>query len=215
MDAKQKEIQQGFIKSNLTGIGAVVLKLVQDRDAHAAELTALVMHGASQFTTEYIEGETSRLKNRFAVKMRETFNDIEERLENLRKLLVMRDETLDLSNPALSTALTLIQAAGGEPSHDQAVSINQNFKHDQQALRAIYSAYGRKDIGGIVKMMYNPDEVIAELKKLADDCTIREGSVNFFASRLAKFAAIEGVELIANPDDRGTMEAMRRGAGLK
>lgn len=215
MNAQEKATQQKYIQSNLTGIGAMVEKLVKDRDAHSEELTGLTMHGTSQFTPEYLEKEIERIKARFAVKMRETYNDIEARLENLRKLLAARDETLDLSNPALSTALALIQAAGGEPSHDQAVSINQNFKHDQQALRAIFSAYGQKDLGGIKGMMYDIDEAIDGLKELAHNATVKDGSVNFFASRLAKLAALEGVELIANPDDRGTMEAMRRGAGLK
>lgn len=215
MDAKQKQIQQGYIQSNLTGLGAVISKLVKDRDEHAAQLQALTMDGGKMFTAEYIEAEISKLKSRFAVKMAETFKDIEARLENLRKLLAARDAVLDLANPALSTALALIQAAGGAPTHEQAVSINQNFRWDQQGLMAIYSAYGQKDIGGIGKMIYNRDEVIDGLKELAHDATVKDGSVNYFASRLAKFAAIEGVELPASPDERGTMEAMRRGAGLK
>lgn len=215
MDAKQKQIQQGYIQSNLTGLGAVISKLVKDRDEHAAQLQALTMDGGKMFTAEYIEAEISKLKSRFAVKMAETFKDIEARLENLRKLLASRDDVLDLTNPALNTALALIQAAGGAPTHEQAAAIHENFRYDQQALNAIFSAYGRKDIGGIGKLIYNRDEVIDGLKELAHDATVKDGSVNFFASRLAKLAAIEGVELEKTPDDRGLMESFRQGAGLK
>jgi hypothetical protein len=214
MNAQEKATQQKYIQSNLTGIGAMVEKLVKDRDAHSELMHSLTMHGTQQFSHEYLEREISKHKNNFAVKMAETYKDIESRLENLRKLLASRDEVLDLTNPALNTALVFIQSVGNSPTHEQAAQINENFKYDQPALRAIYSAYGQKDIGGIGKMMYNRDEVIDGLKELANNATVKDGSVNFFASRLAKLAAIEGVELPANPDDRGTMEAMRRGASL-
>lgn len=214
MNVQEKATQQKYIQSNLIGLGAMVKRLVQDRDGHAEQLTALTMYGTQQFKAEYIEAETSKIKSRFAVKMAETYKDIETRLENLRKLLAARDDVLDLTNPALNTALVLIQAANGAPTHEQAAQINENFKHDQKALAAIFSAYGQKDIGGIGKMIYNRDEVIDGLKELANNCTVKEGSVNYFASKLAKLAAIEGVELEPNPDERGTMEAMRRGAGL-
>lgn len=215
MDAKQKQIQQGYIQSNLTGLGAVISKLVKERDEHAEQLTALTMNGSQQFTAEYIEREQMRLKAAFAVKMSEVYKDIEARLDNLYKLLAARDETLDMSNPAFGAALTLIQTANGEPSHEQARAIHANFKHDQQALKALRDVYKGKDIGGISGMIYDLDEVIGGLKELANNCTVKEGSVNYFASRLAKLAAIEGVDMVANPDERGTMEAMRRGAGLK
>lgn len=215
MNTQEKATQQKYIQSNLTGLGAMVTKLVQDRDGHAEQLTALTMNGSRQFTAEYIEAETSKLKSKFAVKMAETYKDIEARLENLRKLLAARDEVLDLTNPALNTALVLIQSANGAPTHEQAAQINENFKHDQKALAAIFSAYGQKDLGGIGKMVYDRDEVIDGLKELANNCTVKEGSVNYFASKLAKLAAIEGVELEKTPDDRGVMEAFRKGAGLK
>lgn len=214
MNVVEKQTQQKYIQSNLTGLGAVISKLIKDRDQHAEQLTALTMNGSRQFTAEYIEAEASKLKGKFAVKMAETYQDIDSRLENLRKLLAARDEVLDLTNPALNTALVFIQSVGGAPSHEQAMQVNENFRYDQKALRAIFSAYGQKDIGGIAGMMYNADEVIDGLKVLAEDCTKKEGSVNFFASKLAKLAALEGVELPSSPDERGLTEAFRRGAGL-
>jgi len=215
MDVQQKQIQQGFIQSNLTGISAMVTKLIKDRDENAAQLQNLNMNKGTMFTSEYIERETMTVKARFAVKMRETFTDIDARLENLRKLLAARDDVLDLTNPAFQTALTFIQAVGGTPNNEQAAQINKSFQFDQQALNAIYSAYGKRDLGGIGKMIYNRDEVIDGLKELANNCTVKEGSVNYFASKLSKLAAIEGVELPENPDERGIMEAFRIGAGLK
>lgn len=214
MDAVQKKIQQDYIQSNLKGLGAVISKLVKERDEHAAQLQALNMNGGKMFTVEHIELEVSRLKNAFAVKMAETYKDIEARLENLRKLLASRDDVLDLTNPAFHTALTLIQAVGGSPSLEQAIQINENFKFDQKALQAIFAAYGQKDHGHIMSMIYDRDEVIDGLKELAQNATVKDGSVNFFASRLAKLAAIEGVDLEKTPDDRGVMEAFRKGAGL-
>ncbi len=215
MNVSEKVTQQKYIQSNLTGFGAVIEKLVKDRDTHAGELQALNMHGRETFTAEHIEREAMRKKTAFAVKMSEVYKDLEARLENLRKLLAARDEVLDLTNPALNTALVFIQSVGNAPTHEQAAQIHENFKYDQQALRAIYSAYGQKDIGGIGKMMYSRDEVIDGLKELANNCTVKEGSVNSFAAKLSKFAAIEGVELPQTPDERGFDESFRRGAGLK
>ncbi len=215
MNTQEKATQQKYIQQGFTGLGAVIVKLVQDRDGNAAQLQTLNMHGTETYTQEYIEREMTRIKTNFSVKMAETYQDLETRLETLRKMISDRDAVLDLTNPALSTALALIQAAGGAPTHEQAAQINQNFRYDQSGIRAIYSAYGQKDIGGIGKMMYNVDEVIDGLKVLANDCTIKEGSVNYFASKLSTFAAIEGVELPTTPDERGYDESFRKGAGLK
>lgn len=214
MDAKQKQIQQEYIQGNLKGIAAVISKLVQDRDAFSAKMQDFNMHGRAQYTQEFFEQEAARMKSVFMSAMEAVNTDLQSRLDNLYKLIAARDETLDMSNLAFGTALNLIQAAGGEPSHEQARVIHESFKYDQQALKALQGVYHGKDIGGISKMIYDLDEVIGALKKLATDATIRDGSVNAFSSRLAKLAAIEGVELPANPDDRGTMEAMRRGASL-
>ena len=214
MNVQEKAQQQKVIQSVLTGLGAVIAKLVKDRDANAAQLQDLNMNGGKQFSQEYLEKEMQRVKVNFSVKMTEVYKDIETRLENLRKLITERDAVLDLTNPAFQTALTLIQAVG-EPSLEQAAQINQNFRYDQKSLNAIFSAYGKKDLGGIMGMMYEVNSKIDELKELANNCTVKEGSVNYFASRLAKLAAIEGVELVSNPDERGIMEAYRIGAGLK
>lgn len=215
MNVAEKATQQKYIQSALIALGAMIGKLVKDRDAHAAALQGLNMHGMETYTVEYIERETMRMKSAFAVKMSEAYKEIETRLESFRKMINDRDAVLDLTNTALNTALVMIQAVDGAPAHEQAAQINQNFKHDQKALQAIYSAYGQKDIGGIASMMYDVDSTVEGLKELANDCTVKEGSVNFFASRLAKIAALEGVELPKTPDERGYDESFRRGAGLK
>lgn len=215
MNTIEKENQQQKITQNIKGIETATIAAIKSRDAHVEAMTQLTMHGRETFSAEYVDREMQKKKVEFYSQMQQAYKGVENRLEELRTLLHDRDAVLDLTNPALTNALMLIQSTNGNPSHEQAIQINENFRYDQSALRALYSAYGGRDLGNIGKMMYNLDETIDALQELARvGITQDGGSINFFANKFAQFAKIEGVTTEKTPDNRGYDDSIRRAAGL-
>lgn len=214
MNTIEKENQQQKITQNIKGIETATIAAIKSRDAHAEAMKQLTMHGRETFSAEFLDREMQKKQVEFYSQMQQAYKGVEARLEELWTLLRDRDAVLDLTNPALTNALMLIQATSGNPSYEQAIQINQNFRYDQSTLRALYSAYGGRDLGNIGEMMYDLDETIEALKKLAFAGIVQDGSINFFASKFAKFAKIEGVTTEKTPDNRGYDDSIRRAAGL-
>ncbi len=214
MNTIEKENQQQKITQNIKGIETATNAAIKSRDAHAEAMKQLTMHGRETFSAEYVDREMQKKQVEFYSQMQQAYKGVETRLEELRTLLHDRDAVLDLTSLALTNALMLIQSTSGNPSHEQAVQINQNFRYDQSALRALYSAYGGRDLGNIGEMMYDLDETIEALKKLAFAGIVQDGSINFFANKFAQFAKIEGVTTEKTPDNRGYDDSIRRAAGL-
>jgi len=151
------------------------------------------------------------------VKMQAAHKQIEKSLEELRGLYKDRDAVLDLDNPALTNALSLILSIGSGLSFEEAVKINANFIHDLSALRAIRAAYKARGVaspGGIDEMIYNADALIDKLKELSYQGLIQEGSINTFAFKLSSLAAHEGLTTEKMPDKLGEIAAIRAAAGL-
>lgn len=217
MNVQEKEKQQKMIVQNLKGIESATAAAVTIKDTFSKKLQDLIMHGSQTYSQEFLEKEIQKVKSDFAAKMTTANDDIAKRLEELRTLIHDRDEALDLSNPALTSALSLIQTIGSNLTYEDAQKINKNFAYDQSALNAIrsaYQAFGVSHTGKIDSLIYNVDEVIEGLKGLAYDGFVRDGSINFFSGKLSKFAALEGATVEALPDAQGANDSIRRAAGL-
>ena len=217
MNVQEKEKQQKMIVQNIKGIESATAAAVTVKDTFGKKLKDLTMHGSQTYSQEFLEKEIQKVKSDFAAKMTTVNDDIANRLEELRTLIQDRDSVLDLSNPSLGNALNLIQVIGSALTYESAQQINAGFLHDLSALRAIRTAYqsrGATNTGKIDDLIYNADEVIEGLKTLAYDGFVRDGSINFFAGKLSKFAALEGATVEALPDMQGVNDSFRRGAGL-
>lgn len=217
MNTQEKEKQQRMIVQNLTGIESATKAAVTIKDTFGKKLKDLTMTGSETYSPEYLEKEIQKVKSDFAAKMKTANDGIVRSLEELRTLLNDRDAVLDLSNPALTNALSLIQTIGSGLSYEQAQQINANFLHDLSALRAIRAAYEAQAVvglGNIDGLIYNVDETINTLESLAYQGLVQDGSINFFASKLSKFATLEGATVEAMPDVQGANASMRRAAGL-
>ena len=218
MNTIEKENQQKKIVTNIKGIETATVEAVKVKDAYRATLRDLNMRGTQTFSHEYLEKEIVRIKGDFAAKMTAVNDNMVKRLDELQTLIHDRDSALDLGNPALNSALALIQTIGSSLTHEQAVKINANFMHDQSALNAIRAAYearGVTDSGKIDGLIYDLESEIDKLKELAYAGFVQEGSINAFANRLARLATIEGVTIEKSPDVQGLDDAWRRGAGLR
>lgn len=218
MNTIEKEKQQKSIVQNLGGIDLAVKAAVTAKDGYRAKIQDLTQHGTKTYTQEHIEQAMNKIKSDMAASMVTVSQDIAKRLDELGKLIHERDAVLDLSNPALSNALSLIQTIGGGLTYEDAVKINANFTHDQSALNAIRAAYKARGVvstGKIDSLIYNADEVINGLKELAYQAFVQDGSINFFADKLGKLVSLEGTTIETLPDMQGADEAMRRAAGLR
>jgi hypothetical protein len=216
MNAEEKAKQQRFIVQNLGGIETQIKALVTTKDAFRAKVNDLTMNGSKDWSPEYVEKELVRVKADIQAKMVTANTDMVKRLEELRGLLRDRDSVLDLS-PALGAALSLIQTIGAGLTYDQATMIQANFIHDQSGLRALRDAYKAQGVvspGAIDGLIYNADSVIDNLKVLAYQGLVQDGSINTFATALSKLAALEGLTVESTPDQAGVMAAVRKAAGL-
>lgn len=216
MNTQEKEKVQKMIVQNLEGIDRANKAAVTAKNAFREKLKALALLD-KDYSQEYMEKELIKLKSDIVEKMVSVNKDIAARFEDLRIMYHDRDAVLDLGNPALPGALSLIATIGGNLTHSQAVKINANFLHDQSALDAIFTAYKSHGVvfnGNIEKLIYNADAKVDELKKLAYEAFVQEGSLNTFANVLSKLAALEGATVESLPDLQGANDAMRLAAGL-
>ena len=217
MNAIEKEKAQKMIVQNLKGIESATKTAVTEKNASLAKIKDLTMNGTRDYSPEYVEKEIVKVKADLQAKMTMANTDIAKRLEELRTLLHDRDAVLDLSNPALTNALSLIQTIGSALKFEEAQKINANFLHDQSSLRAFRAAYLSRGVvspGNIDALIYNADQTIDNLKELAFQGFVQDGSVNFFATKLDILARLEGTSVEKIPDEQGAMDAIRRSAGL-
>ena len=216
MNTVEKEKQQRFILQNIGGIASAIQSIVSAKDAYRQKLNDLAV-GRNDFSKDYLDRQIDQVKQDWAAKMQAANTDMKKRFEELRGLLHDRDNVLDLSNPALTNALSLIQTLGSSLTFEQAIKINANFVHDQSALRMLQDAYKAQSVvspGNIDAMIYNADSSIDNLESLAYQGLVQDGSINFFASAFSKLAALEGMTTETMPDEQGDLEAIRAAAGL-
>jgi hypothetical protein len=216
MNTAEKEKQQKVISLIIEGINFQVQKIVGARNEYREAINKLTAQNDT-YNQEYIERKNREAKDGFQGKMQTMYTDMVGRLEQLRKLVHDRDLVLDLSNPALTNALSLIQAIGGDLSYEEAVKINANFVNDQSGLRAIRAAYKSHGVlsqGNIDEVIYNIDDKINRLLDLAEAGTVMDSTMNGFSSEFSKLAALEGVTVEATADMVGADNAAWRAAGF-
>lgn len=218
MNTQEKEKSQKIIVITLQSIDLAVQKAVKAKDEYRDRLEKLFSHGTETYSTQYLEKEVEKIKGEIITTMQSSYAGVVKLLEDLRTYIHDRDSVLDLSNPALQTGLNLIQTIGASLTYEEALKINANFIHDQSALKTLRSAYRAQGVpgggGDIDAMIYDADEVIDNLKKLAYHGLLQDGSINYFASKLSKLAKLEGTTVEELPDQKGSIEAMRQAAGL-
>ena len=217
MNSSEKEKQQKVVTIVIQGIESFAKKITEARDAFHKAMEDLTMHGTETYSQLYLERKTNEVTAEFKAKMETMHKDLVERLESLRTLIQERDRVLDLSNPALTNALALIEAIGADMSEEEAVGINQNFFYDQKGLRALrssYLAHGVNSPGNLDLLIYNLNDRIDELLGLAEGGTLGHAIMYGFTERFSKLAALEGVTVDAEISNDALWEAMQRGAGL-
>lgn len=166
----------------------------------------------------YIDPEINKANGNFSALYNDAFTKAVGILEELKALAIQKQSTLDLTSPALATALKVIELAPGKLDGDMLRKINANFTGNQPVLRvlqAVYAAKGFAYDGGISDQVYEVEPVFDSLKEYAFMTLVQNGSLNMFSTAISKIAAKEGIEFPVMVDDMGFENAARRGAGLK
>jgi hypothetical protein len=216
MNAQERLKQQNIIKAVLEGIDRKTQEAVTVKNQFRKAMSDIEAQ-KKVFLPDEIERLTAKEKQSFVAKMQAMSDDISSRFDDLLKLINERDLSLNLDNPALGNALTLIAMSKNDLPFETKVQINSVFANDQSSLRALQSAYKSADVksnAGLDGMIYNSSEVIGKLKEFAAQSFTPDGSLNFFGNEFSKLASLEGQVTVKMPDEQGFMQTMRTGAGL-
>lgn len=216
MDPEARKKQQNIIRAVIEGIDNKVKKVV-DLKTQLRNALADIENKRAVFLPAEIEKLINAAQSDYSSKLGSIGQEVNKSLDDLSLLINERDSELDLSNPALTNALNLIQTVGKKLPYETILQINENFLFDQPSLRVLQAAYKAADIAGtgnLEEMIYSPGELIANLKKDVDQTFNQDGSLNYFNSRFSKIAVLEGQPVELTPDQEGVYAAMRRGAGI-
>lgn len=169
------------------------------------------------YTADYLENkqETIRLSQRNSNQV--DFEKVSELLLKLKEAAAENQSKLDLSNPALTNALKLIELGSSRLDADTIRKINVSFTGDQSALRALKAVYqmqGVVDDGGLENQLYEPESTFASLQEYAYFSFMQNGSLNTFWTQVNKIANLEGIQYPELVDEAGAVDSMRRAAGL-
>lgn len=215
MNVQEKQKQQQVIIGILQGIDFQLQQAVKRKLQFSAATKDLIEHGTATYSQEMVSKQIANTKVAYQTDISAIGAKIIASLESLRKLIAERDAVLDLTNPSLANALRLINESRGNLPFETMVQINNNFLHDQSALRALQAAYKSQNLASNVdSLIYSADSTIDALEETVKDQFSLDGSVNYFSSQFAKFSALEGLKIDASLDQAGLLDAMLKGTRM-
>lgn len=207
----------GIIKVILNGINMSNLQAVKAKDAYRAELQNLDQK-REVWLPEEVDKLVTKEKQKLAEKLESINQSINKSLDDLSKLTSENDGFMDLGNPVLANALSIINNSKDNLSFEAKLVINQTFAGDQSSLKLLQIAYKSAGVhdAGLSDMIFNSQESITHLRNVAGYSFTVDGSLNTFCSEFSKFSQISGGVMVdQNPDQQGMVEKMRLSAGLK
>lgn len=214
--SEQDEIR-AKIENRFGEINGVIKTVVKAKNEYRAKLAELASdQAASVYTADYIAALRRQAEADYRALRQSLYPDFVQALEGLYSFLSLSQANLDLSNPALSNALKMIEIAGASLDYETAQKINANFAGNQAALKAIQTLYksaGCLD-GGIGKMVYSLSDAVSQIANTGNAVLNGDASINQLSGLVEKLAGMEGFSVEIAKDLEGVTEAARQGAGL-
>jgi hypothetical protein len=212
--ARDKDLLKAIVKEQFFMLGSIIKKAAEVKDKYRKAISDPAIERYSQeYQTEVLE----KAKRDYMAANAAVFDAVTPEVDKLLDALNELHGQLDLADPALQTALNTIRTVGKSIDHKNIQNINSFFSGNIPALRILQDAYKSAGViwdGSLDQQIYDPDQAIGVIRKMADAVFLREGSLNFFAGSVKKIADLEGVEFDGLPDPQGVEEAARVGAGL-
>jgi hypothetical protein len=210
-------VREQFFTLNQLNKKAVVI-----RDEYRKKLSTLEAQRKT-YAPEYIEDQQNRARQDRDKALAALYEDYSAQVVKLDAALTELNGQLDLTSPALSNALKLIDMIGpdlvGADLESSIIEkINQQFVGDQSALKVLRAAYKAKGViydGGLDKQIYNEFDAVRQIFSRAEEAFLHDGSINALAAIGSKYATLEGfTDFETMPDSIGFDEALHQGAGL-
>ncbi len=192
-------------------------KAVAARQTHKSELAKLDAQ-TDTYSSEYIEQKKRQLKDEMLAIKQSQHEEIAELLEGLKEKAEEKHGSLSLDSLEYQAALKTIEMAGSELDAETVRKINNIFKGNMsvlKVLRSVYKAQGISYTGGIDDYIYDTPTAYEDLRKASYQAVVQDGSLNALARTISKVAESEGFEFPTMVDEAGSVEAMRRAAGLE
>lgn len=211
----EKEKLNVMIKNNLEWINDHLKKTAELKDKYRMEIEKLKK--SPDYSDTYIQNAIEKRKIELSTMLDEQKNHFLKQTKELRSLIRMREREFDLSDLALSNALAIIQASGKNLSYENQLKINDQFRHNQNALstiRDIYVANGINPVH-IEKLLISTDSMIDHYERLSSQTFALDGNLNNLAREVNNFAKIEGVEISTTPDENGFINSLRKSVNLE
>jgi hypothetical protein len=157
------------------------------------------------FTVEYFTAKKAEAASKLAAKNQALYADTQVQLEKLRGALSELHGSLDITDPALTNAISFIKLVGSDLDFDDKVQINANLSGNQPALRLlkkVYSTLGVPDDGDLDRQIYDPESVLRALGQHAEAALVKGGLMPYqLGSEIGKVAKLENVDFPqGNPD---------------
>ena len=172
------------------------------------------------YTRSEIETRKQKASGEHVLRNKPLYKKLQDNLEGLNSDLSALHSQLDLNDPRLVNALSVIEK-GGAVSFEGARAIAEPFKRDQQALRILSGAFHshgyNEGVAVVSKMLYDP---AAAMKRILGIASSFGGSpdtaINKLSSEIAKIAKMEGQTFEALPDRDGMnfTDAVREKMGI-
>lgn len=213
-----------YIRDGFYNLQSFMKEQVKARDAYRkanADLRELEKTG--DYKPEYIEKKRSEIDSDFRVKNAAAYKNALDLIGKLTGTMQTRySEPLDLSDPALTNALNVINLAGANLDHLELNKIIDSFTGNPAALKTLRSVFQKQGMSKAEEransLLYEPAFVEQRLREVADSSIRQGGSLNAFAGEINKLAVKEGMSFPLDGggsiDPVGVAEAFRAGAGL-
>jgi hypothetical protein len=217
-----KEINRAIVREQFFTLNKLNLKAAAIKEDYRKKLSTLETQ-KNTYSGEYLEKQRAEAEQAMKNSLQGLHNEFTGQAEKLFTALTELNNSLDLTDPKLTTALNLINTIGsGLVGSDFETStidkINSQFAGDQSALKILRSAYQAKNIPftqDLDAQIYNLTDAIHQITLRADAAFLQGQSINALAGIESKYAALEGfTDFEKLPDPTGFDEAMRAGAGL-
>lgn len=217
-----KSTNKAIVREQFFTLGKLNQRATEIKNAYRKALSNLEAQRET-YSSEYLEKQRADAEQAMKTGLLGLHNEFTGQAEKLFNALTELHGMLDLADPKLQTALTLINSLGtnlvGSDLETSTVEkINAQFAGDQSALKILRSAYQAKGVpftGDLDSQIYNLIDAVHQITTRANEAFIQAGSINNLAAAEAKIAGLEGYSDFERlPDPVGFDEAVFRGAGL-
>jgi hypothetical protein len=195
--ARDKDLLKAIVKEQFYQLGKIVDNAKASQATFSAELSKIEAL-SKDYTEQFREGKKQLAQNEYRAKSQALYADTQMQLVKLQDALLELHGSLDLSNPALKTALDLIKNVGQDLGAENILKINAQFANNQPALRILQSAYKAANVaynGSLERQIYEPESAVQALGQYARAALLEDGYSPFrFGVEVGKVASLEGVD---------------------